>query len=118
MGSACRDSSHGPFPQHLVAAGLFVTKTWALALAVRGAAALASPWSGRDLVRFVFRRIVPVLLLGGGAGFLSRQILPGSSFELACGATLTCAFVLLVLRSALRVRDALARPEPQASPFL
>ena len=103
---------------HLVAASLFVAKTWALALAVRGAAGLASPWTTGDLVRFVLRRILPVLALGAGAALLSRRFAPGSSFELAFGATLTCAFVLLVLRSALRVRDALARPEPQASPFL
>jgi hypothetical protein len=104
----------------LQAAGavLFVAKTWTLAGLLLGAASIASPWSTREARAFVVRRLLPALLLGAALVALSRRLGPSDSLEAALGATVVIAGVLFFLRTALRIRGAMARPEPHASPFL
>ena len=101
-----------------LAALVFVAKTWVLAGALRATAALAPAWHGRAARAFVLRRILPAFGLAAVLVLLARRLSPGATFELACGATLATTIVLLLARSALRVRDAMMRPEPHASPFL
>jgi NADH-quinone oxidoreductase subunit H len=100
------------------AALVFVAKTWALAGALLGASSLASPWSTAEARRFVVRRLLPALVLGAVLTALSRRLSPSDSLEAALGVTVVAALVLLALRTALRIRDAMSRPEPHASPFL
>lgn len=104
----------------LQAAGavLFVVKTWTLAAVLLGAASIASPWSTREARAFVVRRLLPALFLGAALVALSRRIAPSESLEAALGLTVVTAGVLFCLRTALRIRGAMARPEPHASPFL
>jgi len=102
----------------VVAALLFVVKTWALCASLLGLASIASPWTARESRRFLVRRLVPALVMGGGFVALSRRLPPSEALEAALGATIVTALVLLVLRAALRIRDAMQRPEPHASPFL
>lgn len=104
----------------LQAAGavLFVVKTWTLAGLLLGAASIASPWSTREARAFVVRRLLPALLLGAGLVALSRRLGPSDTLEAALGATVVTAGALFFLRTALRIRGAMARPEPHASPFL
>ncbi|MBX3186240.1 MAG: PDZ domain-containing protein [Labilithrix sp.] len=101
-----------------VAALLFVLKTWILAGLLLGAAAVASPWAPDEVRRFVVRRLLPALVLAGALVALARKLAPSESLEAALGATIVTAGVLLVLRTALRIRGAMSRPEPHASPFL
>jgi NADH-quinone oxidoreductase subunit H len=104
---------------HVLAGAAFVGKTWAAVAALRGAAALATGWaSGAEARGFVLKRIVPALALAAALVALTRRFAPAAPFETACGATVATAFVLLAARSLLRVRDAMTRPEPHASPFL
>jgi hypothetical protein len=49
---------------------------------------------------------------------VSRKLGPSESLEAVLGATVVTAFVLLALRTGLRIRGAMQRPEPHASPFL
>ncbi|MDB4941788.1 MAG: NADH-ubiquinone oxidoreductase chain [Labilithrix sp.] len=105
-------------PLQVLAAVLFVAKTWALCGALLGAAAIASPWSAQASRAFVLRRLVPALLAGVLLVALTRRLPPSESLEAALGVTLVAALVLLSLRAALRIRGAWRRPEPHASPFL
>lgn len=102
----------------IVAALVFVAKTWALAGVLLGASSIASPWSTREARRFVLRRLLPALVLGAALVALSRRLSPSESLEAAVGMTVVTAGVLLVLRTAFRIRGAMQRPEPHASPFL
>jgi hypothetical protein len=102
----------------LLAALLFVAKTWTLVALLLGAASIASPWTRRDARRFVVRRLVPALVLGGALLLLSRRLPASESLEAAVGATAVTALGLLVFRTAVRIRGALIRPETHASPFL
>ncbi|WP_146645758.1 PDZ domain-containing protein [Labilithrix luteola] len=103
----------------LLAAVVFVVKTWALVAVLRGAASIASPWTTSDARSFVLRRLVPVLFAGALAVVGSRRLAPMSpSLELAAGAAMAFAIALLAVRSMVRVRGAMLRPEPHASPFL
>lgn len=97
---------------------VFVAKTWALAAVLLGASSIASPWSTREARKFVVRRLLPALLLGAGLLALSRKLAPSESLEAALGMTVVTAGVLLALRTAFRIRGAMSRPEPHASPFL
>jgi NADH-quinone oxidoreductase subunit H len=97
---------------------LFVTKTWALVAVLLGAAALASPWSAAEARRFMLRRLVPALTLGAVLLVVARKLGPSDSLEAAVGAAVVTALVLVVLRTVLRIREAMLRPEPHASPFL
>jgi NADH:ubiquinone oxidoreductase subunit H len=102
----------------VVAALLFVVKTWVLCAMLLGAVSIASPWTARDARRFVLRRLLPALVAGGLLVGLSRRLPPSESLEAALGATFVTALALLILRAALRIRGAMLRPEPHASPFL
>ena len=97
---------------------LFVMKTWALCALLLGAASIASPWTAREARTFTLRRLLPALALGGVLLALSRRLPPSESLEAALGATLVTALVLLLLRAGYRIRGAMLRPEPHASPFL
>jgi hypothetical protein len=66
----------------------------------------------------MLRRLVPALVLGAALVGVSRKLGPSESFEAALGAAVVTALVLLTLRTALRIRGAMLRPEPHASPFL
>jgi hypothetical protein len=105
-------------PLQIAAAVLFVAKTWALCAMLLGAASIASPWTAREARAFVVRRLLPALGVGGLLVALSRRLPPSESLETALGATLVTALALLFLRAALRIRGAMQRPEPHASPFL
>ena len=102
----------------IAAALIFVAKTWALCALLLGAASIASPWTSREARTFVVRRLLPALVLGGLLIALSRRLPPSESLEAALGATVVTALALVSLRAALRVRGAMLRPEPHASPFL
>ncbi len=104
-----------PLGLHVLAAIVFAAKTWAFAAALRVAAALTPPSSTRA---FVVRRVLPALGFAAVLVLVARRLSPGATFDMACGATMVATLFLLVLRSAMRVRDALVRPEPHASPFL
>jgi hypothetical protein len=102
----------------VVAALVFVAKTWGLTGLLLGGAALASPWSTREARTFLARRLLPALLVGAVLLAVSRRLPPSESLEVALGITMVTALALLFLRTALRVRGAMTRPEPHASPFL
>ena len=102
----------------VAAALLFVAKTWALVAVLLGAATLASPWTASEARRFMLRRLVPGLAVGAVLVAVSRKLGPSESLEAAVGAAVVTALVLVALRAALRIRDAMLRPEPHASPFL
>ena len=102
----------------IAAAVLFVVKTWSLAGLLLGAASIASPWTAREARAFLLRRLVPALVLGGILAAVSRRLTPSESLETAFGITAVTALALFVLRTALRIRGAMIRPEPHASPFL
>ncbi len=100
------------------AALLFVAKTWGLVAVLLGAATLATPWSAAEARRFMLRRLVPGLAVGAVLLAVSRKLGPSESLEAAVGAAVVTALALVALRMALRIRDAMLRPEPHASPFL
>ena len=58
------------------------------------------------------------LVLGAALVAVSRRVVPSVAIETAFGATLVALAVLFLVRMAARVRAALSRPEPHASPFL
>jgi hypothetical protein len=97
---------------------VFVAKTWGLAGLLLGAASVASPWTAREARAFLLRRLVPALVLGGILVAVSRRLTPSESLEGALGITVVTALALFTLRTALRIRGAMVRPEPHASPFL
>ncbi len=97
---------------------LFVVKTWTLAGLLLGAASIASPWTARESRAFLLRRLIPALALGALLIAVSRKLTPSESLETALGLTVVAALALFALRTALRVRGAMVRPEPHASPFL
>ena len=100
------------------AAFLFVAKTWGLVALLLGTASLATPWNAAEARRFMLRRLVPGLAAGAVLLAVSRKLGPSESLEAAVGAAVVTALVLVALRTALRIRDAMLRPEPHASPFL
>ena len=102
----------------VAAALLFVVKTWGLVAALLGAATLATPWSSAESRRFMLRRLVPGLAAGAVLLAVSRKVGPSESLEAAVGAAAVTALALIALRIGLRIRDAMRRPEPHASPFL
>lgn len=104
--------------REIVSAVLFVAKTWALTAALLGLASVATPWSLREARSFALRRILPALAAAAGLVFLYRRMTPSETLELAAGATVVAAGVLLALRTGLRIKTAISRPEPHASPFI
>lgn len=105
-------------PLQLVAAGLFLVKTWAVAALLAGAAQVASPRGSRAARAFAVKRLLPTLGLALTLVLAERYVAPGVAVERAFAAVALAATTLVVVRGVLRVRGALARPEPQVSPFL
>jgi len=102
----------------LAAAVLFVLKTWLVTALVFATSRVLATYHPRDLQSLVAKRLVPGLVLGGALVAASRRIVPSVAIETAFGATLVALVVLFSVRMAARVRSALSRPEPHASPFL
>ena len=102
----------------VAAALVFVLKTWAFVAALLGAATVATPWSAAEARRFMLRRLVPGLASGAVLLAVSRKLGPSESLEAAVGAAVATALALIAVRIGLRIRDAMLRPEPHASPFL
>ena len=102
----------------VAAALVFVVKTWGLVAALLGAATVATPWSAAEARRFMLRRLVPGLASGAVLLAVSRKLGPSESLEAAVGAAVATALALIAVRIGLRIRDAMHRPEPHASPFL
>ncbi len=112
------DGPTSPLTREIASAVVFVLKTWTLAASVLGLASLATPWTLREARAFALRRLLPALAASAALVAAFRHVTPSDTLELAAGATVVTAFALLALRTALRVRAALGRPEPHASPFL
>lgn len=102
----------------LLGAGVFVVKTWAVAGLLFGASRVLPTLRARDVVRLVWRRFIPALLVGAALVAASRRFVPSLAIETAFGATVVAVTVLFAVRLFARVRVALARPEPHASPYL
>jgi NADH-quinone oxidoreductase subunit H len=105
-------------PLQALAAALFVAKTWALAALVLGAVRIASPWSARDARSFAAKRVLPLVLGAGALSLAARRAPPLAELPSAFGVALVVLLALVLVRSVVRVRLAVTRPEPQASPFL
>lgn len=97
---------------------VFVAKTWGLAAVVWSIASLAGEQAIADARRFVVRRVVPALAGAAVLFAIERRLAPSAAVERAIGAAAFAAAVLLALRSLGRIRMALARREPHASPFI
>jgi NADH-quinone oxidoreductase subunit H len=102
----------------LLGAALFVAKTWMLAAVLLGASRVMSSLRARDVVGLFLKRLLPGLVLAGLLVAASRRLVPSLAIETAFGATVVALSGLFVVRVAARVRTALGRPEPHASPFL
>lgn len=102
----------------ILAAVVFVLKTWLVAGAVSGIAALASSWSLADSRKFALKKLGLALLVAGILVVVERRVAPSAAVENAFGAAAVTVVVLLVSRSAGRIKSALGRREPHASPFL
>ncbi len=102
----------------LLAAVVFVLKSWVIAAAVLASASLGASWSWTEATAFSIRRLLPALLAAVLLLAASRHLTPPAPVEAAFGATLVAFITLLALRTTWRVRSALGRPEPHASPFL
>lgn len=96
----------------------FVVKTWLLTGICLGARRVMTSLDGAHTRRLVLRRLVPGLLVAGALVAISRRIVPNLAVETAIGATLVAVVGLFLLRVAVRVRSAIGRPEPHASPFI
>lgn len=102
----------------LLAAALFVLKTWAFAGFVLAMSRLSTSYTPRDVVAIVAKRLIWALVLAAVLVALSRRLVPSAAIETAFAGTLVAMTALLIVRLAARVRAALSRPEPHASPFL
>ncbi|MBX3207536.1 MAG: hypothetical protein KF764_20980 [Labilithrix sp.] len=102
----------------LLSAAVFVAKTWALAATLLGASRVAPTLSPRDVQMLVAKKLLPGLLVGAALVAASRRVVPSVALETAFGGTLVAVAALFAVRTAARVRAAVGRPEPHASPFL
>lgn len=102
----------------LLSAAVFVMKTWALAALLLGSSRVAPSLQPRDLQLLFIKRLLPGLLVAGALVAASRRLVPSAAVETVLGATLVAIALLLIVRTVARVRSALERPEPHASPFL
>ncbi|HVJ91614.1 MAG TPA: PDZ domain-containing protein [Labilithrix sp.] len=102
----------------LVGAALFVAKTWLVAAVLLGASRVTSSLRPRELPSLVVKKLLPGLLLAAALVVATRRVVPSLAIETAFGATMVAVFVLFLGRMVARVRSAVARPEPHASPFL
>jgi NADH-quinone oxidoreductase subunit H len=96
----------------------FVTKTWMMTAVCLGLRGCAASLAGKDTRRIVLRRLLPGLLIAAALVAASRRIVPNIAVETAIGATLVALVSLFSLRIVVRVRAAIATPEPHASPFI
>lgn len=97
---------------------VFVLKTWTVAGVVSAIAGLASTQRFADARRFALVKLGPTLAVAAILVVVARRMAPSAAVENAFGAAAFAATVLLVIRSAGRVRTALAGREPHASPFI
>lgn len=111
-------TSPAPLGWLLLGALLLVLKAWLLAGGVLATASLGVSWSWRDATSFCARRLLPALIAAAVLVAASRHLTLPQPVEAAFGATLVAMVGLLALRTTWRVRSALSRPEPHASPFL
>jgi NADH-quinone oxidoreductase subunit H len=102
----------------VLAAIVFVAKTWLVAGALSGVASLASSWSLADSRRFAAKKLGLALLVAAVLVVAERRLAPSAAVENAFGAAAVTTVVLLLSRSAGRIKSALAKREPHASPFL
>jgi NADH-quinone oxidoreductase subunit H len=102
----------------LAAAAVFVAKTWLLAALLLGASRVTTSLRPRDVQALVLKKLVPGLVVAAAVVAASRRLVPSIAVETAFGATLVALTVLFSVRMAARVRAAVGRPEPHASPFL
>lgn len=102
----------------VLAAVVFVAKTWMVAGAASGIASLASSWSLADSRRFASKRLALALLVAAILVVAQRRLAPSAAVENAFGAAAVTTVVLLLSRSAGRIKSALSRREPHVSPFL
>lgn len=102
----------------LGAAGLYVLKTWLVAGSFRATSSMMSSYRPSEVLRLSWKKLIPALLLAGGLIALARRVAPSTPVETAFGVTLVALMALFVIRLIARVRAAVIRPEPHASPFL
>lgn len=105
-------------PFLLAGALIFIVKTWCLVAVVRAIVSLASPWTVEQARAFTTKRLLPALGVGGILVVLSQKLPQTASLEAGFGLSVLTASALLLVRLALRVRGAMLRAEPHASPFL
>ncbi|MFO0743044.1 MAG: hypothetical protein U0270_44635 [Labilithrix sp.] len=96
----------------------FALKTWLFTAICLGARKVTVSLDRALTRRLVFRRLVPGLIVAAALVAISRRIVPNLAVETAIGATLVALIGLFLLRVAVRVRSAIGRPEPHASPFI
>lgn len=102
----------------VLAALVFVMKTWLVAGGLSGIATLAASWSLADSRRFALKKLGLALLVAAILVVVERRLAPSAAVENAFGAAAVTTVVLLLSRSAGRIKSALGRREPHASPFL
>jgi hypothetical protein len=102
----------------ILAAFVFVVKTWLVAGGISGIASLASSWSVADSRKFALKKLGLALLVAASLVVAERRLAPSAAVENAFGAAAVATVVLLLSRSAGRIKSALGRREPHASPFL
>lgn len=96
----------------------FCAKVWLATAICLGTRKVAVGLEAAELRRIVVRRLLPGLLLGAGLVAASRRLVPSVTVETAIGATLVALVALFSVRIVVRVRSAIGRPEPHASPFI
>jgi NADH-quinone oxidoreductase subunit H len=102
----------------LAAGAVFLVKTWAITALFFGARSVGARLPARDLSALVAKRLLPALVAAAALVAVSRRLVPGSTVETAFGATAVALAGLFIVRCAARIRAAVMRPEPHASPFL
>lgn len=102
----------------LLGALLFASKAWLLELAITTAARFSAPWTVAEARRFALLRLLPTFLIGTMLLVVTRYVAVGPSLGLTWSAATTVALGLFAARSLARVRVAMQRPTPHASPFL
>lgn len=96
----------------------FALKTWLFTAICLGARKVTTGMDRPLTRRLVLRRLVPGLVVAAALVAISRRIVPNLAVETAIGGTLVALIGLFLLRIAVRVRSAIGRPEPHASPFI
>ena len=104
---------------HVLVGGIvFLLKTSLVA----SVAALVTRWmptiETRALPSPALRRSLPALVIGSALLLSARRFAPSAAVELAFGVAVLVTTSMFGIRLVSRVRAAVARPEPHASPFL